>query len=137
MPLELQPLNTADTLRAAHIGDAAYAANPHNRILFPGPFPPNVFELRAEELAAELAADVEGKWLKIVDTELTGDEAMIAWGRWGFYPERVPADANNGTGEDSGERNVAPWMNGDACTAVFGGVAKTRDRILNGKGHAC
>ncbi|KAI1376341.1 acyl-CoA N-acyltransferase [Hypoxylon crocopeplum] len=120
MPLELQPAIEADARRSAEIESAAYAPNPFNRILFPGPFPPEVLDGRASQLAAELKRDDTTHWFKVVDTDLPEAEQMIAFAKWHIYTE-MPRPTT---------RTFGPGCNVEACEMLFGGIAKQRVRIL-------
>ncbi|KAI0008922.1 acyl-CoA N-acyltransferase [Xylariaceae sp. FL0662B] len=87
MPLELQYATEADARRAVEIEAAAYAPNPFNRVLFPGPFPPEAKDYRVRELSEQLRTDKTTHWLKVIDTELEGEQ-MIAFAKWHIYPEK-------------------------------------------------
>ncbi|XXG93882.1 hypothetical protein Hte_000131 [Hypoxylon texense] len=121
MPLELRPADGSDARRVADIESAAYAPNPFNRILFPGPFPPGILDLRAQQLRAELEGDSSTRWRKVVDTDLPeGPEQTVAFAKWHVYDESPkPTDRSFGAG-----------CNVEACELLFGGIAKQRVRIL-------
>ncbi|KAI1103305.1 acyl-CoA N-acyltransferase [Jackrogersella minutella] len=121
MPLELQPATAADARRSAEIEAAAYAPNPFNLILFPGPFPANALDGRASHLAAELESDATTRWYKAVDTDLPDGEQMIAFSKWHVYTEK-PKPAS--------PRTFGPGCNAEACGLLFSGIAKQRARIL-------
>ncbi|KAI1390261.1 acyl-CoA N-acyltransferase [Hypoxylon trugodes] len=125
MPLELQPATEADARRSAQIEHEAYAPNPNNKILFPGPFPPNILDLRAGQLAAELKQDPTTRWLKIIDTDLPADgEQMVAFAKWHVYDDVKPHWK---------PRTFGAGCNGEACELLFGGVQTQRERILAGR----
>ncbi|KAI1660208.1 acyl-CoA N-acyltransferase [Daldinia decipiens] len=124
MPLELQPATEADAPRAAEIESAAYGPNPFNKILFPGPFPPEAVAGRGAQLAAELKRDPTARWLKVVDTDLPEGEQMIAFAKWHIYTEKPPQPA---------PRSFGPGCNAEACELVFGDIAKLRSRIWGDK----
>ncbi|OTB07589.1 hypothetical protein M426DRAFT_317897 [Hypoxylon sp. CI-4A] len=122
MPLELHPATEADARRSAEIEHAAYAPNPFNRILFPGPFPPEALDGRAATLADELRTDRTTRWFKVVDTaELPAGEQMIAFAKLHVYAEKPRPTA---------PRAFGPGCNAEACELLFGGVAAQRGRIL-------
>ncbi|KAI1412607.1 acyl-CoA N-acyltransferase [Hypoxylon sp. FL1857] len=120
MPLELQPATEADARRSADIEAAAYAPDPFNKILFPGPFPLNVLDGRASLLVAELKADPTTRWLKVVDTDLPDAEQMIAFAKFHIYPEKPQLTP----------RAFGSGCNAEACEMVFGGLMKQRVRIM-------
>lgn len=85
MPLVLQRAEDSDALRAAVIEHDAYAVSQFNSILFPGPFPPNILEIRAQEMLKHRKEDDTAIWLKVVDTDIepTEDNAqMVAFAKW-------------------------------------------------------
>lgn len=82
MPLQLLPAEgLADMHRGAVIEKLAYDPYPSNRILFPGPFAPEALEKRAEELYDQ-SKEPNTLWYKVVDTDLEGDEQIIAISKW-------------------------------------------------------
>ncbi|KAI2618484.1 acyl-CoA N-acyltransferase [Hypoxylon sp. NC1633] len=124
MPLEIRPATAADAKRAAEIESAAYAPNPFNAVLFPGPFPPNVLDGRAGQLAAELEKDPTARWFKVVDTDLPEPEQMISFAKWHIYADGPPPPS---------PRNFGPFCNVEACELLFGSVATQRARVLEGR----
>lgn len=127
MPLELRPADGSDARRAADIESAAYAPNPFNRILFPGPFPPGVLDGRARQLVAELDSDGSTRWFKVVDTDLPPKEQTVAFAKWHVYdksPKPTP-------------RTFGAGCNVEACELLFGGMAKQRVRILGDRPYYC
>lgn len=87
MPLQVLPAGDADMYRSAVIEHNAYSPLASNAILFPGPFPPGVLEFRAADFKKN-AKEPNTFWFKVVDTELKGDEQIIALSKW--YRNRVP-----------------------------------------------
>lgn len=68
--------------RAAVIEHDAYKPLRANDILFPGPFPPDVLHIRAEELKED-AGNSQTFCFKVIDTEIEdGEEQMIAFAKW-------------------------------------------------------
>lgn len=126
-PLELHPATEADARRAVQIEHVAYSSNPFTKILFPGPMPDNVQELRAEGLIKQLKADDTTRWLKVVDPDLEGDEQTVAFAKWQIYqesPKLTPREFGDG-------------CNIEACQAVFGGIQEQRMRILGDQPYVC
>ncbi|KAI1131277.1 acyl-CoA N-acyltransferase [Nemania abortiva] len=118
MPLVLQPATEADAVRSAQIERAAYASNPFNPLLFPGPFPepPAGRNPRAEEMAKQLHGDPATRWLKVVDTDLEATEdnqQMIGFAQWNI---------NDGSQLPVRSRTFGPGTNAEACEALFGGL---------------
>ncbi|KAI1190086.1 acyl-CoA N-acyltransferase [Nemania serpens] len=122
MPLILQPATEADAVRAAQIEKAAYASNPFNSILFPGPFPEPTpgQNPRAEEMVRLRRDDPSVRWLKVVDTDIdaTEDNAqMIGFAQWNI---------NDGSELRLQRRTFGPGCNVEACEALFGGLYELR-----------
>ncbi|KAI1142797.1 hypothetical protein F5Y05DRAFT_366231 [Hypoxylon sp. FL0543] len=127
MPIELQPATEADAWRSADIEVAAYATNPFNRILFPGPFPADPRDGRASQLVAELKGNPTIRWLKVVDTDLPEDENnMIAFAKFHVCLEKPQLRS---------ARTFGPGCNAEACELLFGGLAQRGERILEGRPH--
>ncbi|KAI1774002.1 acyl-CoA N-acyltransferase [Hypoxylon cercidicola] len=114
MPLGLRPADGGDARRAAEIEWAAYAPNPFNRILFPGPFSPE--------------ASSSTCWSKVVDTGLPEDpEQTVAFAKWHVYAQS-PRPTN---------RKFGAECNVEACELLFGGIVKQRVRILGDRPYYC
>jgi len=123
MPLKLLPAVAADAYRVAEIEHAAYAPAAFSRLMFPGPLPDNILELRGAELAAELEADATTRWWKVVDTDLGPEDhprSLIAFAKWHLYEHgALPTKP----------RSFGPGTNPEACMALFGGIDEMRARL--------
>lgn len=122
MPLILQPATEADAVRGAQIEKAAYASNPFNSTLFPGPFPEPASgqNPRAEEMTRLRRDDPSVRWLKVVDTDLGATEdnsQMIGFAQWNI---------NDGSELPLQRRTFGPGCNVEACEALFGGLYELR-----------
>lgn len=95
MPLELQPAVEADMYRAAVIERVAYSPLETNSILFPGPFPPDILNYRAEGWKKQ-AKEPGTSCFKVVDTELPEEEQLIAFSLWYVSPCRNPCARSEG-----------------------------------------
>ncbi|GAP83603.1 putative gnat family protein [Rosellinia necatrix] len=131
MPLVVQPATEADAPRAADIERAAYAPNPFNPVLFPGPFPaPTAGESpRAMEMAKNLKTDPSIRWFKVVDTAIEPGEdnkQMIGFAQWHI---------NDGSQVPAGPRTFGPGCNAEACEALFGGLDKMRAKHYGNLHH--
>ncbi|KAJ0347781.1 hypothetical protein KNSL1_006080 [Colletotrichum chrysophilum] len=124
MPIDVQPIVAADLRRCAEIEHDAFAESPSYPVLFPGPLPDDPLALRVEGLEKELREDPTVRILKAVDTELQGDEAIVAWAKFNSYPEGLPVPK---------PRVPPPGSNAEACTALFVGIDKMRERLMTGK----
>jgi hypothetical protein len=128
MTIIVQRASGADIPRVCEIETAAYAENPANTVLFPGPFPSDSAAKRAERLVAEINGDPTALCLKAVDEE-TGE--IVAFAKWHIYitPEAV-----------AGAEKVlffGPGTNQEACYAFFGGMIAKKKAILGNKPHIC
>ncbi|KAI0203849.1 acyl-CoA N-acyltransferase [Astrocystis sublimbata] len=132
MPLIIQVATETDAPRSAAIESAAYAPNPFNKILFPGPMPaPESGRTpRAEELAKTLREDSTVRWLKVVDTDIEPTEdnkQMIGFAQWNI---------KDGSEPRSKPRTFGPGCNLEACEALFGGLYELRAKHFEGTKHA-
>ncbi|KAK5083715.1 hypothetical protein LTR05_006219 [Lithohypha guttulata] len=125
MPLKVLPCTTLDYPRSVEVERRAWAQGPFTKILFPGPFPEDMAELRAQEIAKQVEEDPTTRWLKVVDTDLFDPDKGIAFAKWHVYADQP---ANTGRSRSFGE-----GCNIEACEFVFGGVSKSRDSIIGGK----
>jgi hypothetical protein len=125
--LEIQPATDTDALRAAEIESLAYAPSIFNSFLFPGPFPPNIREIRAEAMVKEAQRDRTARWMKVVDPELEGDARAIAFAKWHVY-EQVP---------DLKPARFGPGCNVEACETLFGWLQDERKRITGDRPYVC
>ncbi|CAI0654244.1 unnamed protein product [Colletotrichum noveboracense] len=107
MPIDVQPIVAADLRRCAEIEHDARSPGAPSR----GPGE-----------GASGGSDV--RFLKAVDTELQGDEAIVAWAKFNSYPEGLPVPK---------PRVPPPGSNAEACTALFVGIDKMRERLMTGK----
>ncbi|OAL23737.1 hypothetical protein AYO20_10883 [Fonsecaea nubica] len=123
MPLVLQPADEADAPRIVEIERLAYASNPLQPILFPGPFPPQAKHERAEGLIKQLHEDPTVRWVKALDTE-TGE--LAAFAKWNIIKE--PREPNRG-------RQFGPGCNVEACEEFFGGIHRKRNDLMGGKAY--
>ncbi|KAI1334746.1 putative GNAT family acetyltransferase [Xylariaceae sp. FL0016] len=127
MPLELHPATEVDMQRAVDIEAAAYAPSPFNKVLFPGPFPPDVKTERVASLVKELQEKpVINRWVKVIDTDMQGEQT-IATAQWYFYTEKP---------DPSQARTFGPGCNVEACEMLFGGIAKKRERLMGERPYA-
>ncbi|KAF9874728.1 GNAT family [Colletotrichum karsti] len=124
MPIEVQPIVAADLRRCAEIEQRAFEESPSFKILFPGPQADDYLGIRASGLEKELREDPTVRMLKVVDTDLEGDEAIIAWSKFNSYPDGLPVPK---------PRVLSQGMNTEACTMLFVGMDKMRERLMAGK----
>lgn len=127
MPLEVQPATEADAQRAVEIEAIAYGPSPFNAVLFPGPMPDNAKQGRAKFLTKQLNDDPTTRWNKVVDTDLDGEEKMVAFSKWHVYAEKPKVTP----------REFGQGCNIEACEMLFGGLQTQRTRILGDRPYIC
>lgn len=145
MPLQVQPATAADAPRMVEIERDAYASNVFTQYLFPGPMPAGAAAGRAAELAEQMRSDPTTRWTKVVDTDLLGggdgdgedqdgvaettrQKAIVAMAKYHVYKEAADSPAG---------RTFGPGCNVEACEALFGGLARMRERTMAGKACVC
>ncbi|KAJ4393105.1 hypothetical protein N0V93_002312 [Gnomoniopsis smithogilvyi] len=127
MPLELRPAVEADMYRAAVIEREAYSPLETNTILFPGPFPSDVLNYRAEGWKKQ-ARDPNTSCFKVIDTELAEEEQLIAFSLWTHH------DTNNPI-PPVVPRQFPPGANADACELLFGRLDELRPKHMADRAH--
>ncbi|KIX05194.1 uncharacterized protein Z518_06066 [Rhinocladiella mackenziei CBS 650.93] len=123
MPLVLEPAVEADAPRIVEVERLAYATNPLSPILFPGPFPPDALEKRAEGMVTQLKEDPTTRWMKVVDPETS---EMVAFAKWNIMTSPTTPKAT---------RTFGPGCNVGACEEYFGGIHKKRNELMGGKAY--
>ncbi|KAI0136656.1 acetyltransferase [Xylariales sp. AK1849] len=125
--LKVLQATEADARRAVEIEAIAYGPNPFGKILFPGPFPDNAGDMRADGLVKSFKEDSTQRWLKVVDLELPeGEEQMIAFAKWHIYTEAPTLTT----------REFGQGCNIEACEKLFGGLQDQRKKIMGGRTYA-
>ncbi|OLN98036.1 hypothetical protein CCHL11_06866 [Colletotrichum chlorophyti] len=124
MPIEVHPVLEADFRRCAEVEHLAFAELPDNKFLFPGPMPEDFLELRGSDLAKQTREDPTVRFFKAVDTDLSGDEAIVAFAKWNVHSDGMPVPK---------PRVWGPGCNVEACNLLFGGFDKMRERLMSGK----
>ncbi|KAJ9494083.1 hypothetical protein H2202_010390 [Exophiala xenobiotica] len=128
MPLVLRPGEDADATRMAEIERTAFADNKLTPFLFPGPFPDDALEKRAEGLIAQRQNDPTTRWVKVVDTDTNTDE-LVAYAKWNIMDKlRDP---------EPGRQEFGPGCNIEMCKEYFGGIYRKRAELMGGKAYCC
>ena len=123
MPLVLQPALEADAARLAEIEREAFASNDLSPILFPGPFPPDAGEKRAQQLITQLREDPTTRWMKAIDTETN---ELVGFAKWNIIEKPL---------EPRGGLQFGPGSNIEACEEFFGGIRKKRSELMGGNAY--
>ncbi|KAF2261032.1 acyl-CoA N-acyltransferase [Lojkania enalia] len=126
MPIIVQEASDADIPRACEIEVAAYATNEASPFLFPGPFPPDSQQQRANLLISDRRKDPTIRYIKAIDQE-TGQQ--IAFAKWHIY------DSVEAAAKAERALNFGPGCNKPACLAFFGGLARRKKEIMGDKPH--
>ena len=131
MPLQAQPATEADAARAIAIEMVAYGKHPLSSILFPGPPPPPDHpSSRVNFLISQLRESPDNcKWYKVVDTDLEGEDSMIAFSMW--YTYATPKT------KQTTPREWGPGTNPEVCEAYFGGMTSNYEQKWANKAHMC
>jgi len=126
MPLVLRPGEDDDATRMVEIERTAFADNKLTPFLFPGPFPADALEKRAEGLVAQRQNDPTTRWVKVVDTDT---DELVAYAKWNIM--NTPKDP------EPGRQEFGPGCNLDMCKEYFGGIYRKRAELMGGKAYCC
>lgn len=129
MPLELKPCTVSDYPRVVAVEAAAWADNPFNKILFPGPFSDETAELRAHEIAKQVEEDPATMWLKVVDTESIDPELGVAFAKWQIFKDKSPGPRP--------ARTFGQGCNVEACEKLFGELGELREKYVADRNCLC
>lgn len=129
MHLEVRPCPPTDFPRAAVVENRAFGDNQFSKILFPGPFPDNKFELRAKELASEMESEPANRWYEVVDIDAENPNEGIAFAKWQIFADKLPSPRQN--------RRFGKGCNVEACERLFGDLAAMRPKYVADKHCLC
>jgi hypothetical protein len=119
----------ADIPHACALEVLAYADNPANPVLFPGPFPPDARQQRIAQIIQMRKDDPTAVFLKAVDR---GSGAMIAFTKWHVYETKAAVEKAPTRLLRFGE-----GTNREACGAFFGGLIRKKKQIMGLRPHLC
>lgn len=126
MPLEIHLAVEEDAPRLASIEREAYADNGLSPILFPGPFPEDALQTRAQGLTQQRKDDPQIQWVKAIDSDT---KEIVAWAKWEVVDKpREPKHSS---------RTFGQGCNVQACEEYFGGIHQKRHELMDGKFHVC
>lgn len=128
MAIVVRPCSDTELHRACAIESLAYADNPLNPILFPGPFPSDSQQKRVDQLVQMRKNDSTAVFLQAIDTD---SGRMIASAKWHVYstPEETQIPIRN--------LEFGPGTNPEACRAFFGGMTERKEVIMGRRPHVC
>lgn len=129
MHLELRPCQPSDYSRAAVVEKRAWSGSLFSKILFPGPFPDNILEIRAQEIAKEIEAEPANRWFEVVDTDAENPNEGVAFAKWQIFTDKLPGRRQN--------RVFGEGCNVEACNLLFGNLANLRDKYVGDKHCIC
>ncbi|KAI9923713.1 hypothetical protein ASPWEDRAFT_32297 [Aspergillus wentii DTO 134E9] len=125
MSLSIVPMTKSDIPRCIEIENLAYADNPLNRVLFPSSDSAGFRSIRENEMEKAFDEESISQFFKVVDSELSGDDATIAWAKWQICPEGFP--------ERPPRQMDVPGMDIDVAKLILGGQDSLINRVITGK----
>lgn len=128
MAIIVRTVSDTELHRACVIEAAAYADNPLNPILFPGPFPQDSHQKRVDQLIQMRNNDPTTTYLQAID-QASG--RMIASAKWHIYstPEETDIPIR--------KLEFGPGTNPEACKTFFGGMMERKEVIMGNRPHLC
>jgi hypothetical protein len=129
MAIVLREVSDDDLPRAVEIETAAYADNPLNPILFPGPFPPEAQSQRVPGLIKMRQGDPTLRYMQAYDEET---KQLVAFAKWHIYdtPEAAAAARRPA-------RSFGLGTNKEACEDFFGRLSAQKTKLMGDKPHMC
>ncbi|KZM21848.1 N-acetyltransferase [Ascochyta rabiei] len=128
MPFLIHPVSNTELHRASTIEAAAYASNPLNPLLFPGPFPPDALQKRVDSLIRMRQEDSTAVYTQAIDSV---SRRMVAFAKWHVYGTHeaclLPARA----------LEFGPGTSPEACRMFFGGLVQRKSELVGGRPHVC
>ena len=128
MTIIVRPCSDDELYRASAIEALAYADNPLNPILFPGPFPADSSRKRAEQLAQMRKDDPTVFFLQAIDTDIG---RMIASAKWHVYKTLEETQV------PTRKLEFGPGTNPEACKVFFGSMMEKKKEIMGTRPHLC
>ncbi|UPX12614.1 uncharacterized protein EKO05_0003155 [Ascochyta rabiei] len=126
MPFLIHPVSNTELHRASTIEAAAYASNPLNPLLFPGPFPPDALQKRVDSLIRMRQEDSTAVYTQAIDSV---SRRMVAFAKWHVYGTHeaclLPARA----------LEFGPGTSPEACRMFFGGLVQRKSELVGGRPH--
>jgi hypothetical protein len=129
MAIVVREASDDDLPRAIEVETAAYADNPLNPVLFPGPFPPDASKNRVPDLINLRNSDPTVKFLQAYDEET---KQLVAFAKWSIYKTYEEAAAS-----DRPMRSFGPGTNQEGCEAFFGILKSKKKELMGHKPHLC
>ncbi|KAI8940594.1 hypothetical protein NX059_001868 [Plenodomus lindquistii] len=126
MAITIHTATDDDIPRACEIETAAYQNKTLNRILAPGPFPPESRQRRISQLIQLRRDNSTAFYLKAVDEE---SGKMIAFAKWHIFETSEAAAAF------ARPLVFGPGWNSDACMAFFGGLTDRKKQLVGDRPH--
>lgn len=131
MPLKLLPAEPGDLPRIVQLENEAYASSPLTPILFPDGKSQESLDAYVENLLQQWQDNSATRHVKVVDTDL--NDTIISFARWLIFI----GDDVKFIKTDPSERHNAPGTNEAAANEFFGGLLKTRVKLLGRNPHCC
>jgi hypothetical protein len=129
MAIILREVSDDDLRRASELEGPAYADNPLNPVLFPGPFPPEFRHQRVPQLIEVRRTDPSVRYMQAYDEETA---QLVAFAKWHIYDTREAAAA-----AERPTRSWGPGTNPEACEAFFGMLSLKKKELMGDRPHMC
>lgn len=128
MAITLREVSDDDAARACEIELQAYKGGPLSHVLAPGPFPPDSWQQRIDQLIAMRKDDPSVHFVQAVDEQ---NGKMIAFAKWHIF--------ETSTAVESSQRPLSfgAGRNEEACMEFFGGMKKKKEELVGNKPHLC
>ncbi|KAF1850857.1 acyl-CoA N-acyltransferase [Cucurbitaria berberidis CBS 394.84] len=126
MAISVREVSDDDIPRACEIELLAYKGGSLSPILAPGPFPPDSWQQRIEQVTTMRKEDPTTVYLQAFDGD-TGK--MVAFAKWHVF------ESSEAAAKSSRPLSFGAGRNKEACQLFFGGMAKRKKEIMGDKPH--
>jgi GNAT superfamily N-acetyltransferase len=134
MGMNIIPVEAGDFKHAAATQHKAYETNPFSVVLFPGPFPEDMLDRRAEEMSGNPTIT----WIKVViDDDIAKGVTAAYAGYSVVYQSKAIGEQADSEEKPKDDKPPMQGINLEACAAVFGGIAARRKILMEGKDYMC
>ncbi|KAF6834463.1 hypothetical protein CPLU01_04928 [Colletotrichum plurivorum] len=131
MVIEILPATEADCPRLVQIDKTAFEAasdSAFEHVLFPPSGTDDASAAKEAIFARTMREDPSARFIKAVDTELSGDAAVVGWAKWHVW------DGERGMPPAPAEREWSgAGFNAEACREYFSGVDRVKNKVMAGR----
>ena len=128
MAITVREVSDDEIPRACEIELLAYKGGALSPVLAPGPFPPESWQQRIDQVVNMRKDDPTAVYLQAFDEE-TGK--MVAFAKWHIY------ETSEAASRSSRPLSFGAGRNKEACMLFFGGMAKRKEELIGNKPHLC